>query len=93
MPFEIERVDLKSKMTEAASARRIVAQRLALLAEHRPGPYLCGAYPSVADCYLFGMLLWAMRFDIAIPEDRSDAWGSASGLESTRGFEGSREGG
>jgi glutathione S-transferase len=53
---------------EAASARRIVAQRLALLAEHRPGPYLFGPRPSVADCYLFVMLLWAMRFGVAIPE-------------------------
>jgi len=53
---------------ETAIARRIVTQRLGFLAEHRPGPYLCGPRPSVADCYLFVMLLWAMRFDIAIPE-------------------------
>ena len=53
-----------------ASARRVVAQKLALIAEHRPssGPYLCGSRPSVADCYLFVMLLWSMRFGITIPE-------------------------
>ncbi len=53
---------------DMASARRIVAHRLALLADHTPGPYLFGPRPSVADCYLFVMLLWAMKFGVAVPE-------------------------
>jgi glutathione S-transferase len=51
-----------------ASARRVIAHRLALLAEPPTGPYLFGPRPSVADCYLFVMLLWATRFGIAVPE-------------------------
>jgi glutathione S-transferase len=51
-----------------ASARPIIAHRLALLAEHPRGPYLFGPRPSVADCYLFVMLLWAMKFGVAVPE-------------------------
>jgi glutathione S-transferase len=53
---------------ETARARGIVAQRLGLLAQRCRGPYLFGARLSVADCYLFVMLLWAMTFGIAIPE-------------------------
>ena len=50
---------------ETAKARRVVSQKLALLAERTEGPY---SRISVADCYLFVMLLWAMRFGIPIPD-------------------------
>jgi glutathione S-transferase len=53
---------------EMATARRIVAHRLAFLAEHKRGLYLFGPHLSVADCYLFVMLLWAMRFGVVVPE-------------------------
>jgi glutathione S-transferase len=51
-----------------AEGRRAVLQKLGFLAEHRPGPYLCGGRPSVADFYLFVMLLWAVKFEIDLPE-------------------------
>jgi glutathione S-transferase len=50
---------------EMAKARRAVSQRLALLAERTEGPY---SRISVADCYLFVMLLWATKFDIPTPD-------------------------
>jgi glutathione S-transferase len=50
---------------EMAKARRVIAQRLEYLAEGTEGPY---ARISVADCYLFVMLLWAMKFGIPIPD-------------------------
>jgi glutathione S-transferase len=62
-PLFVERNDY-----ETARARWTVAQRLELLAYGRLGPYLFGPRPSVADCYLFVMLLWTMRFGIAIPD-------------------------
>jgi glutathione S-transferase len=52
---------------EMARARVLVARRLELLAERTQGPYLFGVHVSVADCYLFVMLLWSKRFGIAIP--------------------------
>jgi glutathione S-transferase len=33
------------------------------------GDYLLADHPSVADFYLFVMLLWAQRFGVAIPEE------------------------
>ena len=46
----------------------MVAKRLQLLAGGLHGDYLFGDWPSVADCYLFVMLLWSDKFDIVIPE-------------------------
>jgi glutathione S-transferase len=53
---------------EMARARRVVEQRLGLLADRRPAQYLFGSHPSVADCYLFVMLRWATKFGIEIPD-------------------------
>lgn len=53
---------------EKAKAREMVAKRLQLLADGLQGDYLFGDRPSVADCYLFVMLLWSDKFGIAIPE-------------------------
>ena len=33
------------------------------------GPYLFGAHPTVADYYLFVMLLWAAKFQLAVPDN------------------------
>ncbi|KCZ94091.1 glutathione S-transferase C-terminal domain-containing protein [Hyphomonas johnsonii] len=52
---------------EKASARATVAGQLRFVADHMAGPYLFGDTPSVADFYLFVMLLWAARFDVAVP--------------------------
>ncbi|MGH2413645.1 MAG: glutathione binding-like protein, partial [Microcystaceae cyanobacterium] len=53
---------------EKAKAREMVTKRLQLLADGIEGDYLFGERPSVADCYLFVMLLWSDKFGIAIPE-------------------------
>lgn len=53
---------------EKAKAREMVAKRLQLLADGLHGDYLFGDRPSVADCYLFVMLLWSDKFGIVIPE-------------------------
>jgi glutathione S-transferase len=52
---------------QKAAARASIAKQLQLLADGMHDDYLFGNRPSVADCYLFVMLLWSDRFDIAIP--------------------------
>ena len=39
-----------------------------LLADGNDRPYLLGEIPSVADLYLFVMLLWARRFGVTVPD-------------------------
>lgn len=53
---------------EKAKAREMVAKRLQLLADKLHSDYLFGDQPSVADCYLFVMLLWSDKFGIVIPK-------------------------
>lgn len=53
---------------ETARAGVKVATLLDLLASSLKGDYLFSDRPSVADCYLFVMLLWAERFKVATPE-------------------------
>jgi glutathione S-transferase len=53
---------------EKAKARETVAGLLQLTAGQMRGGYLLGDTMSVADCYLFVMLRWAERFDVAVPE-------------------------
>ena len=53
---------------EKARARAVISKRLRLLADRMQGDYLFGTRPTVADCYLFVMPLWADRFGLAIPE-------------------------
>ena len=45
-----------------------IGKRLQYLADTMQGDYLFGAELSVADCYLFVMLLWAGKNELAIPE-------------------------
>jgi glutathione S-transferase len=51
---------------EKAAAARTVTGLLEPI--HPRGDYLFGARPSVADFYLFVMLLWAKRFEVEVPE-------------------------
>jgi glutathione S-transferase len=49
-------------------ARDTVANLLHFAATQMRGDYLFGDRLSVADCYLFVMIRWAARFDVAVPE-------------------------
>ncbi|WP_292209510.1 glutathione binding-like protein [Mesorhizobium sp.] len=56
-----------SSETQKAQARATISKLLDILSESLAGNYLFGATPSVADFYLFVMLLWAERFDVSAP--------------------------
>ncbi len=53
---------------EKARARALIDKRLQLPAERMRGPFLFGDKLTVADCYLFVMLLWADRFGLTYPQ-------------------------
>ena len=53
---------------EKAKASETVTMRLEFLAKKLDEDYLFSDRPSVADCYLFVMLLWCQKFEITIPE-------------------------
>jgi glutathione S-transferase len=55
--------------TEAdkAQARDLIGMRLAFLAERLRSDFLLGDRMSVADAYLFVMLMWAGKNDVTIP--------------------------
>ena len=53
---------------DKANAKEAVAAKLAFVAGQLRGDYLFGDRPSVADFYLFVMLLWAGRNGIAVPD-------------------------
>jgi glutathione S-transferase len=57
-----------SSEAQRAQARATISGLLDYLSDSLKGDYLFGAAPSVADFYLFVMLLWAERFDVRIPE-------------------------
>jgi glutathione S-transferase len=52
---------------DKAKARETVLRLLQPLSDGLGGDYLFGAQPSVADFYLFVMLLWADRFALDLP--------------------------
>jgi glutathione S-transferase len=52
---------------DRAKARETVLRLLQPLSDGLEGDYLFGAQPSVADFYLFVMLLWADRFALDLP--------------------------
>lgn len=52
---------------DKARAAETVTRLLAPLAQALDDDYLFGPRPSVADFYLFVMLLWAERFEVATP--------------------------
>ncbi|PWV95519.1 glutathione S-transferase [Hoeflea marina] len=56
---------------DVARAAKTVTGLLDLMAGGLKGPFLFGEQPTVADFYLFVMLLWAERFDVAVPASMS----------------------
>ncbi|SAL29240.1 glutathione binding-like protein [Caballeronia telluris] len=62
------RVFKPSSDAEAAAAREKIGQRFDLIASMMKGDYLFGSEASVADAYLFTMLLWAGKVGIDVPE-------------------------
>jgi glutathione S-transferase len=52
---------------ETVGAKGAIRLHLEFMSECLKGEYLFGEEPSVADCYLFVVLLWAERFNIDVP--------------------------
>ncbi|MDT7953071.1 MAG: glutathione binding-like protein, partial [Acetobacteraceae bacterium] len=52
---------------DKAKAGELIGKRMGYLAGTMQGDYLFGSEVSVADCYLFVMLLWAKKFDLEPP--------------------------
>ena len=52
---------------DKAKAGDLIGKRMGYLAETMKGDYLFGSAVSVADCYLFVMLLWAQNFNVEAP--------------------------
>jgi glutathione S-transferase len=57
---------------DRARAAATVTGLLTLMAGTMQGDYLFGDRLSVADCYLFVMLLWAERFEVEVPQAMTD---------------------
>lgn len=51
------------------AASEAVTRRLTYLSEGLQSDYLFGETPSVADFYLFVMLLWATKLDLELPQN------------------------
>lgn len=56
-----------SSVGDKARAATTVTGHLQFFADRLMGDYLLGDRPTVADFYLFVMLLWAQRFGVEIP--------------------------
>jgi glutathione S-transferase len=56
-----------SDEVEKTRARKTISGLLDLFGDSLAGDYIFGDRPSVADFYLFVMLLWAARFDVPVP--------------------------
>jgi glutathione S-transferase len=52
---------------EKAKARKAITTRMQYLADGIDADYLFGDQPSVADFYLFVMLLWTDKFAVTVP--------------------------
>jgi len=59
----------ESSETEKATARETILKRLAYLADTMRGGFLLGPDISVAECYLFVMLLWAQKNGLSAPPE------------------------
>jgi glutathione S-transferase len=57
-----------SSEVERQTAREAIANRLEFLAPQVKGPYLFGNEMTVADAYLFVMLLWAEKNGLSVPD-------------------------
>jgi glutathione S-transferase len=58
-----------STEAEKKQAQATVEKKLKLVANKFQGPYLFGPHPTVADDYLFVMLLWAAKMQLAVPDN------------------------
>jgi glutathione S-transferase len=58
-----------SSDADRAKATRTILRDLQYLAQRLRTDYLFGATPTVADFYLFVMLLWAKRFEVSVPTE------------------------
>jgi glutathione S-transferase len=54
---------------DKANAKYYITRRMKFLADTMRGDYLFGDRPTVADFYLFVMLLWADKFEIDVPAE------------------------
>ncbi|MDB5657859.1 MAG: glutathione S-transferase [Cypionkella sp.] len=78
---------------DRAKAAATVIALLTMMADSVQGEYLFGDKLSVADCYLFVMLLWAERFEVAVPpvlaglRDRMRALPSVQRAMATEGLQ------
>ena len=59
----------QSTEAEKKQASATVVEKLKLIAAKFEGPYLFGAHPTVADAYLFVMLMWAAKLKLAVPDN------------------------
>ncbi|SDR39957.1 glutathione S-transferase [Paraburkholderia fungorum] len=62
------RIFKPSSDAEAAAAREKIGQRFKLIGSQMKGDYLFGNDVSVADAYLFTMLLWADKVGLDAPQ-------------------------
>ncbi|MBU1312887.1 MAG: glutathione S-transferase C-terminal domain-containing protein [Alphaproteobacteria bacterium] len=53
---------------ERAHAAETVTGHLRLMCDAMKGPFFFGKEPTVADFYLFVMLVWAERFNVEVPQ-------------------------
>lgn len=53
--------------SDKTKAGEMIVKRMGYLADTMKGDYLFGSAVSVADCYLFVMLLWANKFGVEPP--------------------------
>ncbi len=53
--------------SDKAKAGEVILKRMGYLADTMQGDFLFGAEVSVADCYLFVMLLWAKKNGLDVP--------------------------
>ena len=59
----------ESSEAQKESARAAITGQFQMLVNSDDRPYLLGQTPSVADFYLFVMLLWARRFAVTVPQN------------------------
>ena len=69
---------------EKAKAAETIGKRMSYLADRMQGDYLFGPAVSVADCYLFVMLLWAQKNGVQTPAELGAYRDRMMGLPSVR---------
>jgi glutathione S-transferase len=59
---------LEASRAEKERASDTIGKKLEFISTQMKGPYIFGDHPTVADAYLFVMLMWATKIGIPIPE-------------------------